>query len=94
MRHSEPRAGHALLSRHMKIVLLLGFLLVAGIAYAIGARQRIAREQAAASARARAARRPKVPAVSSNLKGVTASQTIQPFVRGGNKAQGGNEHTR
>jgi hypothetical protein len=64
----------------MKIVLLLVLLLLAGIAYAITVRRRVAREQAAAAlARARAARRPKVPAVSSNLKGVTASQTIQPL---------------
>jgi hypothetical protein len=64
----------------MKFVLLLFLLLLAGIAYTISVRRRIARDQAAAAlARARAARRPKVPAVSSNLKGVTASQTIQPF---------------
>jgi hypothetical protein len=64
----------------MKIVLLLVLLLIAGIAYAITVRRRVAREEAAAAlARARASRRPKVPAVSNSLKGVTASQTIQPF---------------
>jgi len=64
----------------MKIVLLLILLLIAGIAYAISVRRRVAREQAAAAlARARASRRPKVPVVSNSLKGVTASQTIEPF---------------
>ena len=81
--------------KSMKIVLLLAFLLVAAIAYAISVRRRSDREQAAAAAaRARAARRPKVPAVSSNLKGVTASQTIQPVVRDGNKAEDGDERAR
>jgi hypothetical protein len=65
----------------MKIVLLLVVLLVAGLAITINARRRVAREEAAqALARAKAAaRRPKVPAVSNNLKGVTASQTMSPF---------------
>ena len=65
----------------MKIVLLLVLLLVAGLAITINARRRVAREEAAqALARAKAAaRRPKVPAVSNNLKGVTASQTMSPF---------------
>jgi hypothetical protein len=76
----------------MKIVLLLVLLLLGGIAYAISVRRRIAREQAAAAlARARAARRPKVPAVSSNLKGVTASQTTQPFRSKRSNAEGGDE---
>jgi hypothetical protein len=79
----------------MKIALLLAFLLGAAIAYAISVRRRSEREQAAAAAaRARAARRPKVPAVSSNLKGVTASQTIQPVVREANKAKDGDGRAR
>ena len=56
-------------------------LLVAALVYTINARNKRAREAAAAAtlARQRAARRNRVPDVSNNLKGVTASQTMEPF---------------
>ena len=64
----------------MKFTLLLALLLVVGVLVTINARNRRAREaQAAAQARQRAARRQRVPDVSSNLKGVTASQTLSPY---------------
>jgi hypothetical protein len=54
---------------------------VAAVVYTINARNKRAREAetAAALARQRAARRNRVPDVSNNLKGVTASQTIDPY---------------
>lgn len=61
---------------------VIGLLLLAGLfVFAFSRRRAAARAaQAEAAARSRAAaRRPSVPAVSSNLKGVTASQTIQPL---------------
>jgi hypothetical protein len=76
------------------VVLPLVLLRVAGVTRAISARRRIAHERAdAALARARAARR-QVPAVSNNLKGVTASQTISPFVINRNRPEGGDERAR
>jgi hypothetical protein len=65
----------------MKLTLLLALLLVVAIVVTINARNRRAREAqaAAALARQRAARRNRVPDVSSNLKGVTASQTVSPY---------------
>ena len=54
-----------------------------GLMLFLGARKRAAREAAAeaqlARVRAAAARRASMPAVSNNLKGVTASQTIAPY---------------
>ena len=64
----------------MKFTLLLALLLVVAVVVTINARKRRTREaQAAAQARQRAARRNRVPDVSSNLKGVTASQTVSPY---------------
>jgi hypothetical protein len=65
----------------MKLTLLLALLLAIAIVVTIKARNRRAREAqaAAAQARQRAARRNRVPDVSSNLKGVTASQTVSPY---------------
>ena len=69
----------------MKLTLVLALLVVAAIVMAINARNKRAREAkaAAAAARQRAARRNSVPDVSSNLKGVTASQTMEPYRAGG-----------
>jgi hypothetical protein len=75
----------------MKIVLLLMLLLVAGIAVTLSKRRREARAQAAAALARAKARRPKVPVVSNNLKGVTASQTIQPFRPSNSKPTGDDE---
>lgn len=64
----------------MKIVLLLVLLLVTALVVTLSARRRVAREEAAAAvARARAQRNRRIPEVSNNLKGVTASQTIRPY---------------
>lgn len=65
----------------MKLTLVLALLLVAAVVFTINARTRRAREAAAAAAlaRQRAARRNRVPDVSNNLKGVTATQTIEPY---------------
>lgn len=65
----------------MKLTLMLAPLLVASIWGLVTARNRRARaaEEAAAMARQRAARRNRVPVVSNNVKGVTASQTIDPY---------------
>jgi cbb3-type cytochrome oxidase subunit 3 len=64
----------------MKLTLLLAVLLVAVVVFTINARNKRAREAAAAAlARQKAARRSRVPAVSNNVKGVTASQTIEPY---------------
>lgn len=63
----------------MKLVLLIPLLLVLAALLFVNARRREARlREAEAAAKARAARRNRVPTVSSNLKGVTATQTIQP----------------
>ena len=75
----------------MKITLLLALLLVVAVVMTISARNRRTREaQAAAQARQRAARRNRVPNVSSNLKGVTASQTVSPY-RPGETREAGDE---
>lgn len=67
----------------MKFTLLVALPIAAWfLAHAVRARRAArAAEQAAAEARARAAaaRRQRVPEVSNNLKGVTASQTIEPY---------------
>jgi hypothetical protein len=59
---------------------LIGLLLFACLCiFALSRRRAAAREaRADAMARSRSARRPSIPSVSNNLKGVTASQTIQP----------------
>lgn len=73
----------------MKITLLLALLLVVAVVMTINARNRRTREaQAAAQARQRAARRNRVPDVSSNLKGVTASQTVSPYRPGETREPG------
>jgi hypothetical protein len=60
---------------------LIGLLLFAGLfVFAMSRRRAAARAaRADAVARSRVARRPVIPTVSNNLKGVTASQTIQPL---------------
>ena len=65
----------------MKLTLLLALLLVVAVVVTISARNKRTREAqaAAAQARQRAARRNRVPDVSSNLKGVTASQTVSAY---------------
>ena len=67
----------------MKITLLLAVSLLAAVLWALNARtRRAAREAADAAALARsraAARRSRVPTVSNNLKGVTATQTFEPY---------------
>lgn len=73
----------------MKLTLLLALLLIVAVLVTINARKRRALEaQAAAQARQRAARRNRVPEVSSNLKGVTASQTISPYRSAESRAPG------
>ena len=73
----------------MKFTLLLALLLVVAVMVTINARKRRTREaQAAAQARQRAARRNRVPDVSSNLKGVTASQTVSPYRPGQTRDSG------
>ena len=65
----------------MKFAVFLSLVLVV-VAGLLVRRQRAVRAARVAAARARAraaARRNRVPAVSSNLKGVTASQTINPY---------------
>ena len=73
----------------MKLTIVLALLLVAAVLFTINARNKRAREAAAAAAlaRQRAARRNRVPDVSSNLKGVTASQTIEPYQAAATGAQ-------
>jgi len=84
----RAKSGHATSSRHracetrdmdMKFA-LIGLLLCAGLVFFVLSRRRAAARDAEADAlaRTRAARRPRVPTVSNNLKGVTASQTIEP----------------
>jgi Flp pilus assembly protein TadB len=63
----------------MKLTLLLALVAVAWWAYAARNRRLRAAAAAEALARQRAARRSRVPAVSNNLKGVTASQTIEAY---------------
>lgn len=76
----------------MKLTLLLALLLVIAVVMTINARNRRTREAQAAAAQAkqRAARRNRVPDVSSNLKGVTASQTVSPY-RPGESRESGDE---
>ena len=64
----------------MTIVLLIIVAASGGWILYQGARKRAERAMAQAMlAKARAERRSRVPEVSNNLKGVTASQTIQPL---------------
>ena len=74
----------------MKFTLLFALLLVVAVLVTINARKRRAREAQAAAvqARQRAARRNRVPDVSSNLKGVTASQTLSPYRPGASREPG------
>lgn len=78
----------------MKLTVLIPLLLLLAAVLFVNARRRAAqrREAQAAQARARAARRQQVPTVSSNLKGVTASQTIQPLRSAG--AAGGRDGSK
>jgi hypothetical protein len=60
----------------------IALLLLAVFGFVALSRRRAAvrKADAAAQARSRSARsRPRVPTVSNNLKGVTATQTIQPY---------------
>jgi len=62
------------------MVLLLIIAVTGGLVLVYGTRKRAERAAAAALlARTRAARRSRVPEVSRNLKGVTASQAIEPL---------------
>jgi flagellar biogenesis protein FliO len=64
----------------LTIVLLLIAAAAAGLALFISARRRAERAAALkALERARLAQRNRIPIVSNNVKGVTASQTIQPL---------------
>lgn len=66
----------------MKIVMIALLLLVALLFFALSRRRAVRAEEAAEVARSRSASarsRARVPDVSNNLKGVTASQTIQPL---------------
>ena len=75
----------------MTIVLVLLVVTLAGILLATNARRRAAREAAMAEQRIRMTqRRPRVPVVSNNVKGVTASQTIQPLRPGHSAASAAN----
>jgi Tfp pilus assembly protein PilV len=77
------------------IVLVVVMIALAAILLTANARRRAAREAAAAALeRARQAQRKRaVPDVSNNLKGVTATQTMQPFRPDspGNSAPGGGD---
>jgi hypothetical protein len=77
----------------LKLTVLIPLLLLLAAVLFVNARRRAAAERRAteaAQARARAARRPQAPAVSNNVKGVTASQTIQPLRNaGGSTGRGG-----
>lgn len=60
----------------------IALLLLVVLAFVAIARRRAASREAAVAARARsrsARNRARVPTVSNNLKGVTATQTIEPF---------------
>ena len=62
------------------IVLLIILAATGGLMLFYGARRRAERAATEARlARTRAARKSRVPEVSNNLKGVTASQTIEPL---------------
>jgi len=65
----------------MKIALIALLLLAVAGFFALSRRRAAVREaEAAAQARSRSARnKARVPAVSSNVRGVTATQTIEPF---------------
>ena len=64
----------------MTPVILIALALLAAAVLVSGARKRAARVKAAAAlTKARAARRSRVPNVSNNLKGVGATQTIEPY---------------
>jgi hypothetical protein len=65
----------------MKIAIVLA-LVLAAVAFVHVLRGRRASRTAAEAAAVRArnaARKPRVPDVSNNLKGITASQTIEPY---------------
>lgn len=64
----------------MKFATIILLLFAGLLVYALLRRRAAAREaEADALARTRSSRRPSVPAVSNNLKGVTATQTIEPL---------------
>jgi hypothetical protein len=65
------------------LLVVVALVLLAAVAVVSRVRKRVAREEAAAAlARTRAARRSRVPNVSNNLKGVTATQTLEPYGAG------------
>lgn len=66
----------------MTIVLLIALVGLTGLYFVFGARKRAERRAVQAAIARRAARRHRVPAVSNNLKGATASQTIEPYKSG------------
>lgn len=77
----------------MTTVLFVVLALLAGALLFANGRRRAARDEAAAAIeRARQAQRKRaVPEVSNNLKGVTATQTMQPYraATSGNKSSSG-----
>jgi len=82
-RHKSPAARGRPRKESMTVVLLVALVLLAAVAVVSSLRKRAARQEAAAAlARTRAARRSRVPNVSNNLKGVTATQTIEPYGTG------------
>jgi CHASE1-domain containing sensor protein len=61
------------------IVLVIALGALTGLYFVFGARKRAERRAVEAAIARRAARRNRVPEVSNNLKGATASQTIEPY---------------
>jgi hypothetical protein len=61
------------------IVLMIALVSLASMYLVVGNRRRAEHRAVEAQMARRAARRRNVPAVSNNLKGVTASQTIEPL---------------
>ena len=76
----------------LTIVLLVLVVMMAGFVLTANARRRAEREAAAtALERARVAQRKRVPVVSNNVKGVTASQTISPMRSGATGSPANNQ---
>jgi hypothetical protein len=63
----------------MTLVLIIALLALGSLFLTYRARQRAERRAAEASLARRVARKSRVPRVSNNVKGVTASQTIDPY---------------
>lgn len=61
------------------IVFVIALVALTGLYFVFSARKRAERRAVEAAIARRAARRNRVPAVSNNVRGVTASQTMEPF---------------